>query len=94
MSEPRKIKTGMTADEMRAEIERLKSEIKAKRGEFRVKVSQKGAVSVYGLGRFPVTLYGGQWERLLSHSQTITDFIIANRDKLTTKDDSVESAGA
>lgn len=51
-----------------------------------LKVSDKGAVSVYGMGRFPVTLYRGQWERLLSAGDEITRFIEANQAMLATKD--------
>lgn len=51
-----------------------------------LKVSEKGAVSVYGMGKFPVTLYSGQWERLLGASDEITRFIEANRSMLATKD--------
>ena len=51
-----------------------------------MKVSDKGALSVYGLGRFPVTLYRGQWERLLAHSDAIRAFITANATLLATKD--------
>ena len=47
------------------------------------KVSQKGGVSVYGLGRFPVTLYKGQWLRLLAQAQDIKHFISQNEDLLT-----------
>ena len=43
-----------------------------------LKVSEKGAISVYGLGRFPITLYRGQMERLLKHAPAITAFIAAN----------------
>jgi hypothetical protein len=50
------------------------------------KVSDKGAVSVYGLGRFPVTLYAGQWERLIEHTDMVKAFIATNRDVLATKD--------
>lgn len=52
-----------------------------------MKVSEKGALSVYGLGRFPVTLYRGQWERLLSHSAEIERFIKANDTLLAVKAD-------
>lgn len=45
-----------------------------------------GALSVYGLGRFPVTLYAGQWERLLDHADMIRSFIATNRELLATKD--------
>jgi hypothetical protein len=50
-----------------------------------LKVSDKGAVSVYGLGRFPVTLYKEQWYRLLAISDQIKDFIRENEDKLKTR---------
>lgn len=50
-----------------------------------MKVSDKGALSVYGLGRFPVTLYRGQWERLATHMDDITAFITANAATLTVK---------
>lgn len=52
-----------------------------------MKVSEKGALSIYGLGRFPVTLYRGQWERLIAHAPTITAFIEANADRLSVKAD-------
>lgn len=51
-----------------------------------LKVSEKGAVSAYGMGRFPVTLYSGQWERLLSAGDEITAFIAANRSLLAVKE--------
>ena len=51
-----------------------------------MKVSAKGAISVYGLGRFPVTLYAGQWERLIAASPDITAFATANSALLATKD--------
>ncbi len=56
-----------------------------KGGSLRLKVSEKGAVSVYGLGRFPVTLYKEQWKRLLAISEQITAFIRDNDDKLKAK---------
>ena len=50
------------------------------------KVSEKGAVSVYGLGRWPVTLYSGQMARLLDEADTIRAFMADNADRLATKD--------
>ena len=50
-----------------------------------LKVSEKGAISVYGLGRFPITLYRGQMERLLAHAPTISAFIATNASLLSTK---------
>ena len=52
----------------------------------RLKVSEKGAVSIYGMGRFPVTLYKGQWMKLLDISDDIRAFIAANKAQLKTKD--------
>ena len=69
----------MTDDDMRAELERLKAEnqqLKSQRGRSAsLKVSEKGGVSVYGLGRFPVTLYKEQWTRLLAMAEEIGAFI-------------------
>jgi hypothetical protein len=73
------------------ELERLRKEneaLKAQAGKPRdisMKVSEKGAVSIYGLGRFPVTLYKEQWERLLDRADEIRAFIKANDDKLKKK---------
>jgi hypothetical protein len=66
-------------EELQAEIERLKAENeslkKPARGQMSLKVSEKGALSVYGLGRFPVTLYREQWEKLLAMAEEIRNFI-------------------
>jgi hypothetical protein len=51
-----------------------------------LKVTAKGGLSLYGLGKFPVTLYRGQWERLLSMSEDIRSFIEANASSLSTKE--------
>ncbi len=69
-------------EELLAEIERLKQ---AQQASLKLKVSEKGAISLYGLGRFPVTLYAGQFERLLDAEDEIRAFIKANADKLSTK---------
>lgn len=69
---------------LRAENESLKK--KKGGGELSFKVSQKGAVSVYGMGRFPVTLYKEQWLRLLDRKDDILEFIKENEDSLTTKE--------
>jgi hypothetical protein len=50
------------------------------------KVSEKGAVSVYGLGRFPVTLYQEQWEKLLNEAENIRAFIAENKARLKAKE--------
>ena len=74
---------------MKAELERLRAENEAlKKGKEKglsLKVSEKGAVSVYGLGRFPVTLYKEQWLMLLEMNDDIRAFIETNNDKLKTK---------
>ncbi|MGA3028959.1 MAG: hypothetical protein ABSF98_29830, partial [Bryobacteraceae bacterium] len=57
-----------------------------KPGDFSLKVSEKGAVSVYGLGRFPVTLYQEQWLKLLDRADDIRAFITRNADKLKKKE--------
>ncbi|MCI0525960.1 MAG: hypothetical protein L0Y56_00705 [Nitrospira sp.] len=80
-------KNSMTQAEMAVEIERLKAQIadSKKPRPITFKVSEKGAVSVYGLQRFPVTLYGEQWARLLSQSTDLQAFISTNAAKLATK---------
>jgi len=79
----------MTPEQMEEELERLRAENEAlkKRSEkgLSLKVSQKGGVSVYGLGRFPVTLYKEQWEKLLDLSDDIRAFIQENEPQLKTK---------
>lgn len=81
----------MSDENLKAELERLKAENaalkteKAKPKDLTFKVSAKGAVSVYGMGRFPVTLYKEQWERLLVKKEQILEFIEENKDSLTTK---------
>ena len=79
-----------TEEELQAEIERLRSENEAlkkpARGQMSLKVSEKGALSVYGLGRFPVTLYREQWEKLLTMADQIREFIQANTQQLKKKE--------
>jgi hypothetical protein len=78
-----------TNEEMQAELERLRAEneaLKQKRpGSGAMKVSEKGAVSVYGLGRFPVTLYQEQWVKLLGMADEIKQFIEENKGRLKVK---------
>jgi hypothetical protein len=80
----------MSDDDTKAELERLRNENAAlKKGAssgVRLKVSEKGAVSVYGMGRFPVTLYKEQWLKLLDMSDDIRAFITANDAQLKAKD--------
>jgi len=79
-----------TPEELQAEIERLRAENeslkKPARGQMSLKVSEKGALSVYGLGRFPVTLYREQWEKLLNMADEIRSFIQANDGQLKKKE--------
>lgn len=81
----------MTDEDLKAELERLKAEneqLKGERGKsVGLKVSEKGGVSVYGLGRFPVTLYKEQWVKLLDMSEAIRAFIKENESRLKTKGD-------
>jgi hypothetical protein len=82
----------MSNEDLQAELERLRAENEAlktsrpQKGAMSMKVSEKGAVSVYGLGRFPVTLYKEQWERLLQSGEEIRKFIADNDDKLKKKE--------
>ena len=78
MSEP-------TEEELKPELEKAKAQ-KAKTGDLSFKVSEKGALSVYGLGRFPVTLYREQWVRLLAVADEIKVFIEDNSTKLKVKE--------
>lgn len=80
----------MSDEDVKAELERLRAENAAlKKGSSRgisMKVSEKGALSVYGMGRFPVTLYKEQWLKLLDMSDAIRTFITAHNSELKTKD--------
>ena len=79
----------MSEEDLKAELARLKAEneqLKTQRGRaVSLKVSEKGGVSVYGLGRFPVTLYKEQWTKLLSMADEIRTFIRENDAKLKAK---------
>ena len=80
----------MSDEGLKNELERLRKENEAlKKGassNIRMKVSEKGAVSIYGMGRFPVTLYKEQWLKLLDMSAEICAFIAANETQLKKKD--------
>lgn len=83
------VPTPHSVEELRKELARLSEEnelLKAQgRNALRLQVSQKGALSVYGLGRFPVTLYKRQWLRLLDVSNEIRRFIESNSSALAEK---------
>jgi hypothetical protein len=80
----------MSEEDLKAELERLRSEnASLKKGAatgIRMKVSEKGALSIYGMGRFPVTLYKEQWLKLLDMSPEIRNFIAENEAQLKTKE--------
>lgn len=82
-------------DDLKAEIERLRAENSALRHskssggdarEMSFKIGEKGGLSVYGLGRFPVTLYKEQWLKLLDKHQDIRNFLKENEHRLKTKE--------
>lgn len=81
----------MSDADLKAELERLKREneelkqSKKRGGALSLKVSQKGAVSLYGMGRFPVTLYKEQWLKLLGFGEEIKSFIEENSSSLKVK---------
>ena len=81
----------MADDEMKTELDRLRAENERLKNRqtrgMSLKVSEKGGVSVYGLGRFPVTLYKEQWMKLLDMAGDIRAFIKENEEKLKTKGD-------
>ena len=81
----------MADEDMKAELEKLRAEnealkVQRRGGPTSMKVSEKGAVSVYGLGRFPVTLYQEQWQKLLGMAEEIKTFIAENKERLKTKE--------
>jgi hypothetical protein len=80
------------SEDVKAEIERLRAENeslknkKSTEGSLSMKVSEKGALSIYGMGRFPVTLYKEQWLKLLGIADQIKKYIEENNSRLKTKD--------
>jgi ribosome-interacting GTPase 1 len=80
----------MSEEDLKAELAKLKAENEAlKKSSARgisLKVSQKGAVSLYGMGRFPVTLYKEQWLKILEMSDVIRNFITENNSLLKAKE--------
>jgi hypothetical protein len=80
----------MADDALHAELERLKAENAALKAQtsrgVSIKVSEKGGVSIYGLGRFPVTLYKEQWAKLLDMADDIRAFIKAHDAQLKAKE--------
>ena len=91
MSEP-------TYEELKAKLSQLEKEVEVKKrsGDLIFKVGEKGGVSVYGLGRFPVTLYYEQWVRLLDTAKELREFLEENKaeGKLKLKDKASSATGA
>jgi hypothetical protein len=76
-----------TKEELLAKIAELEKQVGSRRsGNIEFRVSEKGAVSVYGLGRFPVTLYYEQWTRLLDSSDSLRAFLEENKSRLKLKE--------
>ena len=73
-----------TYEELKAKLAELENK-QQRTGTILFKVSEKGGVSVYGLGRFPVTLYYEQWTRLLDASPQLKEFLEENKSKLKLK---------
>lgn len=80
----------MADDALQAEVERLKAENAALKAQatrsVSIKISEKGGVSVYGLGRFPVTLYKEQWAKLLDMADDLRAFLKAHDAQLKAKE--------
>jgi hypothetical protein len=72
---------------LKAENEALRAAVVKKQRPLTYTVSPKGALSVYGIGRFPVTLYANQWVKVLGAGDAIKEFLIANQDKFVSKED-------
>lgn len=81
----------MTDENAQTELERLRAENAALKSRatkgVSLRVSEKGGVSVYGLGRFPVTLYKEQWQKLLDMADDIRTFIVQHDGELKTKEE-------
>ena len=76
-----------TYDELKSRLAELEKQTTGRRsGALEFRVSEKGGVSVYGLGRFPVTLYYEQWTRLLDQADNLRKFLEENKSKLKLKD--------
>ncbi len=76
-----------TKEELLARIAELEKQTGGrKKGTLEFRVGEKGGVSVYGLGRFPVTLYYEQWIRLLTAADSLREFLEENKSRLKMKD--------
>jgi hypothetical protein len=83
----RGLMTEPSYEELKARLSELEKQVETKKrsGSMEFRVSEKGGVSVYGLGRFPVTLYYEQWTRLLDAAETLRQFLEENKEKLKLK---------
>ena len=75
-----------TYEELKARLAELEKQTGRRGGTLEFRVGEKGGVSVYGLGRFPVTLYYEQWIRLLDHADKLRAFLEENKGKLKLKE--------
>jgi len=75
-----------TYDELKARVAELEKKGDRRTGDLEFRVGEKGGVSVYGLGRFPVTLYYEQWTRLLDAAPRLREFLEANKSRLKLKE--------
>ena len=77
-----------TYEELKARLSQLEKQVETRKksGTLEFKVGEKGGVSVYGLGRFPVTLYYEQWNRLLGAAEDLKTFMEENKSRLKLKD--------
>lgn len=73
-------------EELKARVTELEKKSDRRSGELEFRVGEKGGVSVYGLGRFPVTLYYEQWTRLLEAAPRLRQFLEENKSKLKLKE--------
>jgi hypothetical protein len=78
MSEP-------TYEQLKSRVAELEKQQGRRTGSLEFRIGEKGGVSVYGLGRFPVTLYYEQWMRLLDAAEKLREFLEQNKDKLKLK---------
>jgi len=75
-----------TYEELKSRLEQLEKQGARRTGSLDFRIGEKGGVSVYGLGRFPVTLYYEQWIRLLDAGEPLREFLEENKSKLKLKD--------
>jgi hypothetical protein len=77
-----------TYEELKAKLSQLEKQVETRKrsGTIEFKVGEKGGVSVYGLGRFPVTLYYEQWNRLLAAAEDLKNFMEENKSRLKLKE--------